>query len=108
MLGLRFAAEKLGQFDEAYANRAAKDMGGLYESPLKVMLGGMPLNSEVELDGDTRIKRAVEAAMLGGVYGTNVGYRYGLPAAGVTLAGKGLYDLTQAMSGPSTDGELPM
>ena len=41
----------------------------------------------------------------------NVGVRYGLPAAGVTLAGKGLYDMT-AMFGNGADypeeGQLPV
>ena len=42
---------------------------------------------------------------------SNVGVRYGLPAAGVTLAGKGLYDMT-AMFGNGADypeeGQLPL
>ena len=38
---------------------------------------------------------AIEAAVMSPIVATNVGYRYGLPAAGITLAGKALYDLTQ-------------
>ena len=37
---------------------------------------------------------------------TNIGYRYGLPAAGLTLAGKGLYDLT-AQFGNAADYQEP-
>ena len=41
----------------------------------------------------------------------NAGVRYGLPAAGITLAGKGLYDMT-AMFGNGADypeqGQLPL
>lgn len=106
MLGLRFAAEKLNKFDTAYAERAAKDMGGAHDNPLSVMLGGSPVSS-VDIQGESTLEKAVAVAAQAGIQGTNIGYRYGLPAAGVTLAGKGLFDLTQAM-GNTTQGELPM
>ena len=38
--------------------------------------------------------------------GANVASRYALPAGGVTLAGKGLYDLTQMMMDQQTSGTL--
>jgi len=41
----------------------------------------------------------------------NVGVRYGLPAAGVTLAGKGLYDITASFGGGADyqePGQLPL
>ena len=56
---------------------------------------------------DKTTDRVLAEIMRAGFVGTNLGYRYGLPAAGVTLAGKGLYDLTTNM-GNTTEGELPM
>jgi hypothetical protein len=41
----------------------------------------------------------------------NIGVRYGLPAAGVTLAGKGLYDMTAAFGNGAdypSERELPL
>ena len=41
----------------------------------------------------------------------NIGVRYGLPAAGVTLAGKGLYDITAAFGNGAdypSERELPL
>lgn len=50
--------------------------------------------------------------MNAGLFGAaNFGVRYGLPAAGVTLAGKGLYDLTIAFGGGADyqeQGQLPL
>ena len=50
--------------------------------------------------------------MNAGLFGAaNMGVRYGLPAAGVTLAGKGLYDLTIAFGGGADyqeQGQLPL
>ena len=42
---------------------------------------------------------------------SNAGVRYGLPAAGITLAGKGLYDLTAAFGNGGdypSEGTLPL
>ena len=55
-----------------------------------------------------RLQNMMNAGMLGAA---NVGVRYGLPAAGVTLAGKGLYDLTVAFGGGADQqerGQLPL
>ena len=50
----------------------------------------------------------LNAGMIGGA---NLGVRYGLPAAGFTLAGKALYDLTVAFGGGADQqerGQLPL
>lgn len=55
-----------------------------------------------------RLQNMMNAGMIGAA---NVGVRYGLPAAGVTLAGKGLYDLTVAFGGGADQqerGQLPL
>ena len=89
----RKALQKLGEFDAAYAGRAAKDMG---DRPLAQALGATPLRGPYEFTKGNNFAEAVaERALVGGMVATNVGYRYGLPAAGLTLAGKALMDLTQ-------------
>ena len=86
--------------DRAYANRADKDLGGLGETAQS--LGGTSIssllnNKNLGLPADANfLERAAVETMRGGVLATNLGYRYGLPAAGLTLAGKALYDLTQS------------
>ena len=68
------------------------------------MFGFYPLASEAISDSATVIAASTNVT---GVAATNIGYRYGLPAAGVTLAGKGLYDLSVQL-GQDGNGELPM
>lgn len=55
-----------------------------------------------------RLQNMMNAGLFGAA---NFGVRYGLPAAGVTLAGKGLYDLTVAFGGGADyqeQGQLPL
>ena len=95
MLGIRKAGEAIANFDERYANRAYEDLGG-EKAPVRAALGGTPL-SKMDTDlpeGTHIINRIVSEIMRAGAAGTNLGYRYGLPAAGVTLAGKGLHDMS--------------
>jgi hypothetical protein len=40
--------------------------------------------------------------------GVNAAARYALPAGGVTLAGKGLYDLTQMMMDQQSSGTIDL
>ena len=107
MLGIRFAGQKLKEFDTAYADRVSKDIGPVHETPIRQLLAAEPV-AGLGVDGaDTLLKKAIGAAAVTGVAATNIGYRYGLPAAGVTLAGKGLYDLSVQL-GQDGNGELPM
>jgi len=106
MQQLRKAGKAIQDFDAAYATRAEKDMGGAHKSPLKVMLGGSPLSSIGYDDAENIKEHLMGAGFTAGVGATNIGYRYGLPAAGLTLAGKGLYDLTAAF-GNSADYQEP-
>ena len=104
---LRKAGKALQDFDTAYAERAARDMGGIEKSPMKVMLGGTSLSEPIQdFQADSVLDKVLGYGAAAGVYGTNAGYRYGLPAAGLTLAGKGLYDLTAAF-GNSADYQEP-
>ena len=103
---LRKAGDFLNNLDTKYATRVTKDMGGAHKSPLKVMLGGSPMSSIGYDDAQTAKEHAMGIAFTAGVGATNAGYRYGLPAAGLTLAGKGLYDLT-AQFGNAEDQPSP-
>lgn len=96
MNALRKAGTRLNEFDTAYAERAARDMGVIEDHPIRHMLGGSPISS-ISAEGDSMVEKLIAQSMVAGSIGTNLGYRYGLPAAGVTLAGKGLFDLSQGL-----------
>lgn len=97
MNALRKAGQRLNEFDVAYAKRASRDMGEVEKHPLRQMLGAAPLSEIGDVQADSMIERLLGESLAMGTRATNVGYRYGLPAAGVTLAGKGLYDLSQGL-----------
>jgi hypothetical protein len=124
---LRKAGDAVGQFfvdrDREYATRVVDDSQGMLA--MTQLLGGSPIapvnvataKELAEIGartepgggpigmGPIRRHQAVEYGLGAGILATNLGYRYGLPAAGVTLAGKGLYDLTAGMN-EQTSGTL--
>ena len=98
----RFAkgqVEELGRdirkFDDAYAAK----VGDLTDNPFVKMTSGFPVTYA---PAGTMQEKAVGY----GILGANAAARYALPAGGVTLAGKGLYDLTQMMMGQQTSGTI--
>ena len=104
---LRKTGKSILDADERYAKRAARDMGGAHQSPVKVFLGATPAR---EFGYETSKAQGfkehmIGSVMSGGAAATNLGYRYGLPAAGVTLAGKALIDLTSAFGGAADQPE---
>jgi hypothetical protein len=105
---LRKAGQGIMDFDRMYAERAARDMKA-YDTPMggiRGMLGGNAIGDIAKgFDSDSLGERLVGYGMQTGMIATNAGYRYGLPAAGITLAGKGLYDLTMGMN-QQTQGTL--
>ena len=107
---LRKAGEGLRDFDQRYADRAAADIVGLDKPGLlngiEARLGGTSLSDVAQgYNYDTTRERLMGLGISTGEMITNAGYRYGLPAAGLTLAGKGLYDLTIGMN-QQTEGTL--
>lgn len=59
----------------------------------------------------TRSERDMGRAVGTGVFAANLASRYLLPAGGITLAGKGLYDLTTqfgAIADQQQPSELPL
>jgi len=118
---LRKAGNKLREFDDAYAARVRSDSQYL---PPTQLLGGSPITyvvqatpaSELAMEmaketngpvskGAIQRHQGMEYLMGAGVTATSAGYRYGLPAAGMTLAGKGLYDLTASFGGQADQQE---
>ena len=86
-------------------------MGGEDKRPLGVVTGGSSMKEIFAnpVESDTMLGKALGNATRVGVAGTNLGYRYGLPAAGVTLAGKALLDLTfGSESDQQEQGQLPL
>ncbi len=108
--GFRKVGEAINNFDKAYAaklERDAKgpiDAAGLYGRaiPLSESYEAIGM-SECEARGGigprTRAERDMGRAVGTGVLAANLASRYLLPAGGVTLAGKGLYDLTVQFGG---------
>ena len=76
--------------------------------------GSAPRKVKVEWEegeNPTRRQKAYAKATEIGVIGAGLGIRYGLPAAGVTLAGKGIMDLTaqfNSMGDQQTGSEIGM
>ena len=117
---IRKAGGALRNFDDAYAARVRDDSSML---PATKLLGGTPLGaveaspaSELAMNlamdgqgpasmGAIRRHQAVEYGLGAGIVAANAGYRYGLPAAGMTLAGVALNDLSQQFGGPADQPE---
>ena len=107
----REALDSLLDIDQRYADRVKRDMGGEEKRPMGVMTGGSSMREIYAnpVESDAPVGRALGNAVRDGVAATNLGYRYGLPAAGVTLAGKALYDLTFGNEADQQEqGQLPL
>ena len=124
MLGIRFAGQKIRDFDDAYAAKVMDSAGKIPGvGVIAQMIGGLPITyktepspaTEIAMDfaregkgpaskGQVQRHQAIERAFGESVRAANAGVRYGLPAAGVALAGKGIYDLAAGEG----NGELPM
>ena len=95
--GLRKAGTTLRDLDYAYAQKVMNS-----DAPVMVKVtSGVPLFHSFE-----GIHNATEQAAATGLKAASAASRYALPAGGVTLAGKGLYDLTQMMMGQQTTGTI--
>ena len=92
----RGALNAVLDFDQRYADRVKSDMGGAEARPMGVITGGSSMRELYAnpVESDTMLGHVMGNTYRAGATATNLGYRYGLPAAGVTLAGKALYDLT--------------
>lgn len=95
MLGqIRKAGQFLADKDRQYASAIAKNIDPS-KQPLREMTQAVPL-ADIFGQGNTgesQVEKLVGLGMDVGVASANMASRYLLPAGGVTLAGKGLYDL---------------
>lgn len=101
MDGLRKAGTAFLDMDERYA-KAIEDR--LPSNPNVVQgFGGfgsaIPIREMNPFAAESRKDMLIDSAVLG----ANVASRYLLPAGGVTLAGKGLYDLTIGFGGAADE-----
>ncbi len=104
---LRKAGDAVGQFlgdmDQNYANAAYRE-----SIPDNLQRGHALAIREIgpSVDmGDELHWKVLGGLAQGGLTAANVASRYALPLGGVTLAGKGLYDLTAGMN-EQTSGTL--
>lgn len=96
---LRKAGKALADMDRAYAGKVAQHIDP-HKQPILEVGSAVPLGDLFHGGhADTTTEKALLAAMNVGVAGANVASRYALPAGGVTLAGKALYDLTTQFGG---------
>ena len=91
----------LADFDRRYAGRVLQDLGGAGKAPLREAFTALPFADYASYRSPDRAENTLmgkigEEVTIAGAMALNAGYRYGLPAAGVTLAGKALLDLTGA------------
>ena len=101
---LRSAGDKLNGFDQMYSDAVKRRVYGDDPSGTKGIIGDALGGrwGDVEVDDEllSSMPNYIKAGARAYQYGVPaVGYttRYALPAAGVTLAGKGLYDITQGL-----------
>ena len=121
MDALRKAGSKLNQMDTAYAEALVPEPATSMVGTIGAFGRGVPIseiyNAMPRMDGgvlrDARPdeRNYVDALYETALYAGNIGSRYALPAGGVTLAGKGLYDLTAAFGNGADypeEGQLPL
>ena len=104
---LRKAGVALLRGDEAYSKRI-RDMYGsedpntpLAQSMAGLLLGGAPARTAfAPSQADSQVGQLKDRAAAIGFAASGLGARYAAPAAGVTLAGKGLIDIASALSNP--------
>lgn len=120
---LRKAGKKISEFDAAYGKKVGRFIGGDpakrkdgWVGVVRNFMGGVAESQY----GDAKLEfdkppgfwgKAGQKAFEVGVPTAGYGIRYGIPTAGVALAGKGLMDLTAQINGMNnqqTGSELPM
>ena len=102
---LRKAGDAIMDFDASYAKAVSPDA---MKDSFAYATRGIPLRDFGDIDvskADGLLDKVVTYGGSAGLAATNIASRYALPAGGITLAGKGLYDLTIDMQGQSS-GEL--
>ena len=102
--GAKRAAQGLNELDQRYADSLYSDNLGAFGSMTRTLpLSSIPGNT-IRKD-NSKTTKTVAGIMDGGLMTANVASRYALPAGGVTLAGKGLLDLTAQFGSKADEQE---
>ena len=115
MQQLRKAGKALGDFDAAYAGKIEEGVlanmatmpgpRGVLEG-FRGLTSAAPIRDTMKWHGAETPQEYIQAGALNaGVAAANIASRYALPAGGVTLAGKALYDLTTQFGGVADQQE---
>ena len=122
---IRYAGKRLREFDDAYAGkimdmyapaatRAEKQGNTALQSAIigaSILGGGLPARKIPvgKSAGQPKWAEAMQEPVAYAIPAVSTAVRYGAPAAGVALAGKGIYDLaTRGQSQPSdNEKDLP-
>ena len=120
---LRKAGKKIAEWDKAYGQKVGDFIAGdpkNWKDRKRDFVRGVVGGVAESQYGDAKVNfdkppgfwgKAGAKAFEVGVPTAGLGIRYGIPAAGVALAGKGLMDLTSQlnqMTDQQTGSELPM
>ena len=105
---------RVRDFDEGYSEKIAamyQDKGAV--TPVATaLLGGIPSFKKADMVPDTAFDRVIAPAAQYVLPAVNAVPKYVLPAAGVTLAGKGLIDMANAINAQLGDrqenGQIPL
>lgn len=105
---------RVQEFDEGYSDKIA----AMYQDKGPVgqvagdLLGGTPSFKKADMIPDTAFDRVIAPAAQYVLPAVNAVPKYVLPAAGVTLAGKGLIDIANAINAQLGDrqenGQIPL
>ena len=108
--GAKSAAQGLNELDQRYADSLYKDgMSDFGQVTRTIPLSSVP--GHTVTPDSSPINKRIGAATDVAIGAANVASRYALPAGGVTLAGKGLLDLTAQFGGKADqqeDNQLPL
>ena len=107
--GVRWAGNEIAGLDTQYADAVAQLIRAKAPQGTKSLLeisSGAPIGSGYDtIKADSRWEHALGIGALAGLDVTNFAARYAMPAGGVTLAGKGIADLTAMIV--NADGQQP-
>ena len=96
---LQSGGKKLLDLDEAYAQKVGESIDARRQ-PLAEMTRAVPIKHLLAPStASNKLELAMDMALVGTAGSANIAARYALPAGGVTLAGKALYDLTTQFGG---------
>ena len=83
---------RLDEFDRAYARKLDETV--FRNRPMGSTFGATPLGEIYgSMQGDSQTEKVLASLLENAGVAGNFATRYALPAGGVTLAGKGLYDI---------------